>query len=104
MIRRPPRSTLFPYTTLFRSRDQEGTGPVVDPARVARGNPSVRLEGGRKRCEFFQGRVAPRVFIRVEHPLRSVLIEDRDRLDLPLEPPLVDRPDRVSLGPPRTLI
>src|SRR2546429_6583030 len=24
MIRRPPRSTLFPYTTLFRSRDAEG--------------------------------------------------------------------------------
>src|SRR5689334_24428244 len=23
MIRRPPRSTLFPYTTLFRSRDAE---------------------------------------------------------------------------------
>src|SRR5256885_10791099 len=29
MIRRPPRSTLFPYTTLFRS-DDEDTG-VVDP-------------------------------------------------------------------------
>src|SRR2546427_12856645 len=26
MIRRPPRSTLFPYTTLFRS----GTSPIVD--------------------------------------------------------------------------
>src|SRR5688572_32285268 len=25
MIRRPPRSTLFPYTTLFRSRAYEGT-------------------------------------------------------------------------------
>src|SRR5260370_10426781 len=25
MIRRPPRSTLFPYTTLFRSRLGEGT-------------------------------------------------------------------------------
>src|SRR3712207_7383137 len=25
MIRRPPRSTLFPYTTLFRSLDEEGT-------------------------------------------------------------------------------
>src|SRR2546428_4862904 len=25
MIRRPPRSTLFPYTTLFRSLDQGGT-------------------------------------------------------------------------------
>src|SRR3712207_7771324 len=30
MIRRPPRSTLFPYTTLFRSRrgrDREAVGP-----------------------------------------------------------------------------
>src|SRR5437879_7045511 len=26
MIRRPPRSTLFPYTTLFRSRGNRGTG------------------------------------------------------------------------------
>src|SRR2546430_12446712 len=25
MIRRPPRSTLFPYTTLFRSHDSHGT-------------------------------------------------------------------------------
>src|SRR5256885_3865767 len=28
MIRRPPRSTLFPYTTLFRS-SRERTGPEV---------------------------------------------------------------------------
>src|SRR5947209_13461979 len=26
MIRRPPRSTLFPYTTLFRSRSRRGPG------------------------------------------------------------------------------
>src|SRR3712207_7761362 len=26
MIRRPPRSTLFPYTTLFRSRPDDGVG------------------------------------------------------------------------------
>src|SRR2546430_4936273 len=26
MIRRPPRSTLFPYTTLFRSRDEQEVG------------------------------------------------------------------------------
>src|SRR2546430_4268974 len=26
MIRRPPRSTLFPYTTLFRSRHADGLG------------------------------------------------------------------------------
>src|SRR5476649_2973129 len=30
MIRRPPRSTLFPYTTLFRSR--EDFGPIGEPA------------------------------------------------------------------------
>src|SRR3712207_7349202 len=28
MIRRPPRSTLFPYTTLFRSRLQDVGAPV----------------------------------------------------------------------------
>src|SRR2546426_9265144 len=28
MIRRPPRSTLFPYTTLFRSRGRERAGPL----------------------------------------------------------------------------
>src|SRR3989441_13194232 len=28
MIRRPPRSTLFPYTTLFRSRDHGGRLPA----------------------------------------------------------------------------
>src|SRR3712207_8545016 len=30
MIRRPPRSTLFPYTTLFRSADED----LVDPVEV----------------------------------------------------------------------
>src|SRR5256886_6052886 len=33
MIRRPPRSTLFPYTTLFRSR---GHRPPCDPSVTAR--------------------------------------------------------------------
>src|SRR3712207_1872576 len=28
MIRRPPRSTLFPYTTLFRSLLPQDTGPL----------------------------------------------------------------------------
>src|SRR2546422_2071740 len=35
MIRRPPRSTLFPYTTLFRSRRRKGRSnpPRQDPSR-----------------------------------------------------------------------
>src|SRR3712207_7410405 len=31
MIRRPPRSTLFPYTTLFRSRGPGGPRPAPHP-------------------------------------------------------------------------
>src|SRR5256885_8634729 len=30
MIRRPPRSTLFPYTTLFRSTPSKPTSPQTD--------------------------------------------------------------------------
>src|SRR5256885_7973627 len=37
MIRRPPRSTLFPYTTLFRSGSRRGVGvPHAAPLRVPR--------------------------------------------------------------------
>src|SRR5256886_10962208 len=46
MIRRPPRSTLFPYTTLFRSLDLRGLGaflpicrpPLVTAARQRQGH------------------------------------------------------------------
>src|SRR2546422_7403090 len=34
MIRRPPRSTLFPYTTLFRSPFLGACAPVVMPASM----------------------------------------------------------------------
>src|SRR2546425_3350795 len=33
MIRRPPRSTLFPYTTLFRSRLREDPGRATEVGR-----------------------------------------------------------------------
>src|SRR5690349_22206582 len=43
MIRRPPRSTLFPYTTLFRSRSGVVSSParVVAPMSVKGGSSSV---------------------------------------------------------------
>src|SRR5256885_17128394 len=41
MIRRPPRSTLFPYTTLFRSPNMEG------PPRRPVGGEVTRRRGGR---------------------------------------------------------
>src|SRR5256885_12149928 len=61
MIRRPPRSTLFPYTTLFRSGGKywRGAGDSRRRARVSvrlrdaaedeprQGRPVARLWGGR---------------------------------------------------------
>src|SRR2546430_8160038 len=48
MIRRPPRSTLFPYTTLFRSSVSTpfGTRSIVRPSRCGRcsaAHPSEHL-------------------------------------------------------------
>src|SRR5688572_31587593 len=45
MIRRPPRSTLFPYTTLFRSRvAAPAAGPVPGPGHCGAG--CCRRRGG----------------------------------------------------------
>src|SRR3712207_7952761 len=43
MIRRPPRSTLFPYTTLFRSdgEDDVGRGDHDEDREQRRGHPST---------------------------------------------------------------
>src|SRR5688572_31302642 len=44
MIRRPPRSTLFPYTTLFRSMsdiDLKGADRVASDIKAAGGNAST---------------------------------------------------------------
>src|SRR3712207_7496059 len=55
MIRRPPRSTLFPYTTLFRSaggrgqpvprRDREHPAEVPGKAAAGGGDGAVRAGG-----------------------------------------------------------
>src|SRR5258708_27409225 len=42
MIRRPPRSTLFPYTTLFRSRAVRGGDPGADQQDLADADRALR--------------------------------------------------------------
>src|SRR3712207_8288082 len=52
MIRRPPRSTLFPYTTLFRSRhDSERFSEFVGYQR-----DQIAIGSGGKQFEFPSGR------------------------------------------------
>src|SRR2546422_7956021 len=48
MIRRPPRSTLFPYTTLFRSLDRESPDAVSqeDGDWVTNVNPLTTVNTG----------------------------------------------------------
>src|SRR5438034_8690382 len=43
MIRLPPRSTLFPYTTLFRSRNHAGGKPSVDSGDADHAESSYEL-------------------------------------------------------------
>src|SRR3712207_7394901 len=45
MIRRPPRSTLFPYTTLFRSSGRRAVQPLAD-RRAAEQRADEALAGG----------------------------------------------------------
>src|SRR2546421_5561448 len=58
MIRRPPRSTLFPYTTLFRSsiaagahRPASATGASIAARAAAATGAGVAAAHGRRRSE-----------------------------------------------------
>src|SRR5688572_31756975 len=48
MIRRPPRSTLFPYTTLFRSRESPHRARRRAPARQRHAAPARRAPALRR--------------------------------------------------------
>src|SRR5256885_15163386 len=63
MIRRPPRSTLFPYTTLFRSKSEPGPRDRADDPRREPRNDLRRGRGrlhGRRRRDAARGPAATR--------------------------------------------
>src|SRR3712207_7938754 len=68
MIRRPPRSTLFPYTTLFRSADGEAT---VEGVRVTYDRGGTLFEQ-----EVSSGDLA-RVTVDLESPARKPSRDER---------------------------
>src|SRR2546426_10879627 len=91
MIRRPPRSTLFPYTTLFRSADPPATpGRAAhraaaapgqrhagDPAPYGGDRAGERPGGARGRCAVDPG--APEVNLTPEmsRPERTTILDAR---------------------------
>src|SRR3989442_8074093 len=60
MIRRQPRSTLFPYTTLFRSAL----------------HPSLATGEGRPQCAALAAQTAHRVLARKHHPRRIPRLDE----------------------------
>src|SRR5688572_32278178 len=58
MIRRPPRSTLFPYTTLFRSQPDRAPALVAMAERGRRADDLPRRPARlrRRRADALQGR------------------------------------------------
>src|SRR3712207_912938 len=82
MIRRPPRSTLFPYTTLFRSLRRSELAPkeqeVVDAFVEARLLTSGKSEGGGEEDAVVE--VAHEALLRQWEPLRQAIEEARSSL------------------------
>src|SRR5687768_18196457 len=70
MIRRPPKSTLFPYTTLFRSHRRLGEAPAGDGARHARRHRRLRparpARAGDRSARAWRSRRRVRPFSRSE--------------------------------------
>src|SRR3712207_6972064 len=63
MIRRPPRSTLFPYTTLFRSASPPGTRDQghaeLGRSRLGRSNADPLRQEALRRGARWSGRLHP---------------------------------------------
>src|SRR3712207_7213777 len=70
MIRRPPRSTLFPYTTLFRSDGAWRAGHACDITLI-RGDRFQAATGGRPEGQGSANRASP------ARPATIRAIEDR---------------------------
>src|SRR2546426_8689338 len=87
MIRRPPRSTLFPYTTLFRSVSFRGPGGERRTALLGARRTASRVFRIHDHCER---EAAPHG---VEHHAAEELIVDRELLghDEPRVRVVVDR-------------
>src|SRR3712207_7286660 len=71
MIRRPPRSPLFPYTTLFRSDELAGAGAADRPEDELVGLVVAHEDGRRRGAEDGSGHVDDRLEQRTMGGVRS---------------------------------
>src|SRR3712207_8958478 len=80
MIRRPPRSTLCPYTTLFRSAALRPAGARARLAEALAGAGAVPHRRGRREAQVLRGGLLPLPVRRgAERGAPPQLRADRDR-------------------------
>src|SRR3989449_10115423 len=84
MIRRPPRSTLFPYTTLFRSQDEHGERAPTRPHGVIdqpdrRHVVRVKPRGAAQRLGERHGRERVARSVRRGHRARRLELQGREQ-------------------------
>src|SRR2546426_9244334 len=100
MIRRPPRSTLFPYTTLFRSRHR-GLARLPDLPAAARGVGFDRERPRRadrerrelRRCQGARGRDRKSTRLNSSHLVISYAVFClKKKKSTAATPPLLDSP------------
>src|SRR2546422_5625976 len=99
MIRRPPRSTLFPYTTLFRSRygvvEFDATGRAVGLAeKPARPRSPYAMTG----LYFYDHQVVEIAAGLTPSARGGLEVTDGNAEDLPRGPPQVEKPGPGSAG------
>src|SRR5271156_5041706 len=82
MIRRPPRSTLFPYTTLFRSHLGTQQGPSSRPEAIA-----LHLDHQRRRSEEHTSELQSHVNLVCRLLLEKKRLRQRRRWDGGERPP-----------------
>src|SRR5687768_18096630 len=94
MIRRPPRSTLFPYTTLFRSRESARHGGAREDAGHGEAAPDlrqVRRLGVPRRSEEHTSELQSRL-----HLVCRLLLEKKKKKDKPKSEVFTLTTDRLT--------
>src|SRR3712207_7680049 len=94
MIRRPPRSTLFPYTTLFRScgadadragvpaRLRDRVGRAVRAGTLRRGGPRTPCRGRSARSERVRSEEHTSELQSRQYLVCRLLLEKKKQLDI----------------------
>src|SRR5258708_40336571 len=104
MIRRPPRSTLFPYTTLFRSHEQfMGVAGPTDVITFQHGEIVVSVETAAKQATEYDTDLLHELRLYITHGLLHLAgyndhSEDDFREMAKLQGELVARVSRDSQG------